>query len=57
MEPANCRVEGRAAERERGTLQVLEPGATYEVDLEFGVLDGPDEIRAFDQKVDSLLGK
>ncbi|MBI3963166.1 MAG: DUF4432 family protein [Deinococcus sp.] len=26
LEPANCYVEGRAKERERGTLQFLEPG-------------------------------
>ena len=26
LEPANCWVEGRAKERERGTLQFLEPG-------------------------------
>ena len=36
IEPANCHVEGRAAERERGTLQFLEPGEarTYELALE-----------------------
>jgi hypothetical protein len=28
IEPANCHVEGRAAERARGTLAVLEPGET-----------------------------
>lgn len=38
LEPANCWVEGRAAERERGTLQVLEPGETREYLLEIGVL-------------------
>ncbi len=26
LEPANCGLAGRAAEREAGTLQVLEPG-------------------------------
>ena len=26
IEPANCHVEGRARERERGTLEFLQPG-------------------------------
>lgn len=36
VEPANCYVEGRAVERARGTLQMLEPGEarTYELALE-----------------------
>lgn len=34
LEPANCHVEGRAAERARGTLVVLEPGESREYDLE-----------------------
>jgi hypothetical protein len=36
IEPANCYVEGRAAERERGSLVVLEPGESrsYQLNLE-----------------------
>jgi hypothetical protein len=36
IEPANCHVEGRVAERERGTLVMLEPGESrdYRVELE-----------------------
>ncbi|MBK9055632.1 MAG: DUF4432 family protein [Chloroflexi bacterium] len=36
IEPANCYVEGRAVERERGTLQMLEPGEarSYELSLD-----------------------
>jgi hypothetical protein len=37
IEPANCHVEGRAAERGRGTLMMLEPGQTVEYNLEFSV--------------------
>ncbi|HLO32093.1 MAG TPA: aldose 1-epimerase family protein [Anaerolineales bacterium] len=37
LEPANCHVEGRAAERERGTLVRLAPGQTVEYDLELSV--------------------
>ncbi len=35
VEPANCNPDGRAAERERGTLVMLEPGqaVTYDVEL------------------------
>ena len=36
IEPSNCRVEGRVAERKRGSLVMLEPGAflNYELELE-----------------------
>ena len=39
IEPANCYVEGRAKERERGTLVILEPGQSlsYELKLEISV--------------------
>jgi hypothetical protein len=40
LEPANCRVEGRAAARERGTLVELAPGETREYFLEMTVLSG-----------------
>ena len=39
IEPANCRVEGRVAERERGTLEMLEPGEKRTYYLEIEVLD------------------
>lgn len=44
LEPANCRVAGRRAEREHGTLQVLHPGETREFALELRVLDGRREV-------------
>jgi hypothetical protein len=40
LEPANCWVDGRDAERARGTLQYLRPGQTVSTRLEIGVLDG-----------------
>ena len=46
FEPANCWVEGRAKERERGTLQFLKPGEQREYMVEIGVLDGNTEIDA-----------
>jgi hypothetical protein len=49
MEPANCLVQGRAKERERGTLQFIEPGETREFHLEIGVLSGEEEIREFER--------
>lgn len=33
IEPANCYVEGRAVERERGTLEFLEPGESRKYEL------------------------
>jgi hypothetical protein len=39
IEPANCYVEGRAVERNRGGLEILDPGEsqTYEIELELYV--------------------
>jgi hypothetical protein len=56
MEPANCLVEGRAKERERGTLQFLEPGERREYELEIGVLENAEAIARFRQQVDEALG-
>jgi hypothetical protein len=41
IEPANCHVEGRATERDRGTLQILAPGEsrTYELELKAKIDD------------------
>jgi len=44
IEPGNCRVEGRPAERDRGTLQVLEPEEVREYRITVGVADGKQEI-------------
>lgn len=40
IEPANCLVEGRAAERKRGTLMLLDPGAAIRYDLELEIING-----------------
>lgn len=39
IEPANCYVEGRSAEREKGTLDTLQPGEsrTYELSIEVSI--------------------
>ena len=47
FEPANCLVEGRAKERERKTLQFLEPGETREFLVHVGILDGAAAIDQF----------
>ncbi|MEA3406637.1 MAG: aldose 1-epimerase family protein [Chloroflexota bacterium] len=44
MEPANCLVEGRDKDRERGILQFLDPGEEREYMLEIGVLANNAEI-------------
>jgi len=51
MEPANCLVQGRVKERERGTLQFIEPGETREFHLEIGVLVDNQQIQQFEQTV------
>jgi len=44
LEPANCLVEGRDKDRERGLLQFLEPGEGREYIVEIGVLASNGEI-------------
>lgn len=55
LEPANCWVEGRDKERERGTLQFLKPGESREYHVEIGVLTTQDEINDFEGYVKSLI--
>ena len=55
VEPANCLVMGRAAERERGTLVILEPGEKREYRVEIGVLPDNDAIDALTSQIRSLL--
>lgn len=46
LEPANCRVEGRAAERARGTLRTLGPGEEEEFLLDLTILSGRPALEA-----------
>jgi len=55
MEPANCHVQGRANERERGTLQFLEPGQKHEIHLEIGVLPSNEAIADLEGKIEKIL--
>ena len=48
--------DGRSGERKAGRLIFLKPGETRGYNLEVGVLSGPDEISAFEEKVKSQLG-
>ncbi|MBV7333455.1 aldose 1-epimerase family protein [Chloroflexi bacterium TSY] len=53
IEPGNCSVLGRAWNRKHETLQHIQPDEVREFHLEIGVLDGEEEIAAFEQKVGS----
>jgi hypothetical protein len=44
LEPSNCRVGGRLAERQAGTLTTLAPGEKREFSVELSVLDGKHEV-------------
>ncbi|MHB1348217.1 MAG: aldose 1-epimerase family protein [Candidatus Humimicrobiaceae bacterium] len=44
MEPANCKIFGRAEERKAGRLQFIEPGEIKKYKLEFKILSSNDEI-------------
>jgi hypothetical protein len=54
IEPANCHVEGRAAERAKGTLEFLPPGGKRQFHLELGVLDSEDEFREWRARIERL---
>jgi hypothetical protein len=51
LEPANCLVLGRAAERARGTLQMLAPGESREFLVELGAARGSEGIAAIERMV------
>jgi len=51
MEPANCYVDGRDKEREKGTLQFLKPGEKREYELEIGVLTSIADIKTIEKKI------
>ncbi len=55
MEPANCLVEGRDKERQRGTLQFLQPGERREYIIEIGVLQSIKEIEELEAKISKIL--
>jgi hypothetical protein len=55
IEPANCHVEGRAAERARGTLESIAPGEKRQFHLELGVLDSEAEFREWRTKIERLV--
>ncbi|MBC8101600.1 MAG: aldose 1-epimerase family protein [Cytophagales bacterium] len=51
IEPANCKVMGRSAERAAGRLQTLAPGEVREFRVFLEVLDGLEAITAAEQAV------
>lgn len=51
VEPANCFGRGRADDRQRGTLQFLEPGEQRTHALEIGVLESDEAINEFVKEV------
>ena len=55
IEPANCLVEGRSKERQRGDLHYIEPLQKIDFNLRFTVLDGRAEIGNFEQATQNLF--
>lgn len=51
FEPGNCHPVGRAVQRERGELELLKPMETHVVDMEFGILDGAEEIGEMENEI------
>lgn len=54
LEPSNNQVLGRDKERKNGTLQTLQGYGHKHFVVEIGVLDGAEEIKAFEQMVSAL---
>ena len=54
LEPSNAWVEGRAKERERGTLPFLEAGGRRHYETEVGLLTSNAEICEFEEKIAQL---
>lgn len=50
IEPGNCSVFGRQANRTEGTLQHIAPGEARRFILEMGILEGRKEIAAFEKR-------
>lgn len=51
LEPSNCQVAGRSEERERGTLQHIEPGGRRHYEAEISVLTSISEISDLENKI------
>lgn len=52
--PANCRVDGRHIERERGTLKFLQPFEKRTYHLEIEILEGEKNIESCEQEIKRL---
>jgi hypothetical protein len=50
IEPGNAAMMGRAWNRRNGTLEYIQPGEVREFHLEIGVLQGAEEIAAFERR-------
>ncbi|MFQ3548165.1 MAG: aldose 1-epimerase family protein [Armatimonadota bacterium] len=51
MEPANCWVEGRAKERERGTLHFIKPNEVRKFHLEIGVIESHETCQQIEDAI------
>ena len=47
---------GRVEQRKQGGQEILNPMENHIVDLEMGILDGPEEIAEFQEKIEKLIG-
>jgi hypothetical protein len=56
VEPANTKVLNRAVLRREGRLPMLQPGEAREMEVELGVLEGPQEIESFAARCRAIRG-
>jgi len=55
LEPANCRVEGRAKDRADGVLEFIKPGERRQFDIEIGALADAAQVESFENTVASIM--
>lgn len=54
FEPGNCYPIGREEQRKRGKLEILRPMETHLVEMEFGIVDGLEEIHELRKNITGL---
>lgn len=54
FEPGNCHPHGRHKERERGTLQFLEPGESRDFYIEYHILEGASAIERTERMITDI---
>lgn len=55
LEPGNCITEGRVAEKQRGTLQYLEPGESRNIDLVITIVHNASDLKMLEERCSRII--